>query len=254
MGCRRVLGNAAIASLRCPTIPRRDVDLQRYARSQRDAQGLLDRQQRQLLRVIGRRIPPDGHPVVRHLDAKAADAPARAQLDLAVQDQPQVLLGAAVLHTFGVLASGKVAAAVGCRLWHATCSTVECESNSRSKTVKISIPHPLGRDEAKRRIQGQLRQLRNQSAGLITAFEERWSGDVMELTAAVLATRITGRLRVEEQLVDVDVDLPWFLAALTSAVRQAIESNTRQLLEHECGIDISHARRPPHSGRQRLGH
>jgi hypothetical protein len=101
-------------------------------------------------------------------------------------------------------------------------------------TVKISIPHQLGREEAKKRIQGHLGELRSQSAGLITQFDERWSGDAMEFTAAVVATPITGRLQVEDQVVRVEVDLPWLLAALANGVKQAIETNTRQLLEHRC--------------------
>jgi hypothetical protein len=99
------------------------------------------------------------------------------------------------------------------------------------KSIQISIPHDLGRQEAKRRIEGHLGELRQQSAGLIGRFEEHWSGDSMEFTAAVLGTPITGRLQIEDQVVDVEVDLPWFLAALASGVRQTLESNTRLLLE-----------------------
>jgi putative polyhydroxyalkanoate system protein len=101
-------------------------------------------------------------------------------------------------------------------------------------TLKFSIPHQLGREEARRRIQGHLGQLRTRSAGLVSQFDERWSGDSMNFTAVVIASPVSGKLQVEEQVVQVEVDLPWLLAALAGSVQQAIESNTRQLLEHRC--------------------
>jgi Putative polyhydroxyalkanoic acid system protein (PHA_gran_rgn) len=100
------------------------------------------------------------------------------------------------------------------------------------RTLKISIPHQLGKEEAKRRIQGHFGHFRSQSASLMTQFDEHWSGDDMNFDATLLAAPITGHLRVEEELVDVEVDMPWFLAALSSAVRKVIEPNTRHLLEH----------------------
>lgn len=99
-------------------------------------------------------------------------------------------------------------------------------------TMKVSIPHQLSREEARQRIQGQLGQLRQQSAGLIGSFEERWSGDAMDFSAAVMGTPICGKLQVEDRAVHVEVELPWFLAALARPVTQALESNTRNLLEH----------------------
>jgi hypothetical protein len=102
------------------------------------------------------------------------------------------------------------------------------------KSIQISVPHDLGRQEAQRRIRGHLGEFRGQSAGLISRFDENWSGDNMEFTAWVLGTPITGRLQVEDQVIHAEVDLPWFLQALAGSVRQAIETNTRLLLEKPC--------------------
>jgi hypothetical protein len=66
----------------------------------------------------------------------------------------------------------------------------------------------------------------------MTGLDEHWAGDQMTFTAHVVGAPVTGRLSVEDRLVRVDVDLPWFLAALAGTVRQAVEQQTHQLLEH----------------------
>jgi hypothetical protein len=103
---------------------------------------------------------------------------------------------------------------------------------STSNTVTVCVPHRLTKDEARRRIQGQFVQLRTQTAGLMTQLDEHWSGDDMTFTAHIVGAPVTGRLRVEDTQVRVEVDLPWFLAALANSVRQAVAHQTHQLLEH----------------------
>src|SRR4051812_25219311 len=90
---------------------------------------------------------------------------------------------------------------------------------SRTETSAMSnltatVPHKLTRDEAKRRIQDQLGQLRQQQGQLLQNLQETWTGDRMDFSVAAMGQTVTGHLVVEDQAVQVEVALPWMLAML----------------------------------------
>lgn len=98
------------------------------------------------------------------------------------------------------------------------------------RNVEVSIPHRLGRAEARRRIVEGLPQLRGQ-LGALGRVQERWDGDVMHFTGAALGATVSGQLFVEDEVVRVEVALPWALALLVGGVKQSIEKEGRKLLE-----------------------
>jgi putative polyhydroxyalkanoate system protein len=98
--------------------------------------------------------------------------------------------------------------------------------------LTINIPHQLGRAEAKRRIQEQIQQLRQQHGAMLSKLEERWTGDRLDFTVVVLAQTLTGWAFVEDQAVRLEVELPWMLAVLAGPVKHRIEQQGRNLLGH----------------------
>jgi putative polyhydroxyalkanoate system protein len=100
------------------------------------------------------------------------------------------------------------------------------------QNLTINIPHQLGRAEARRRVQQEIDQLRQQHGGMVSRLEDRWTGDRLEFTVAVLGTTITGWAVVEDQVVQLEVVLPWMLAMLAGPVKQRIEQQGRNLLGH----------------------
>jgi predicted metal-dependent hydrolase len=86
------------------------------------------------------------------------------------------------------------------------------------KPVVVTVPHQLGKEEAKRRLQGSTGQIRSQLAGFGASVEDQWAGDRMNFAVAVLGQNICGRIDVEEELVRVEVDLPWMLAMLAEKI------------------------------------
>jgi predicted transcriptional regulator len=62
------------------------------------------------------------------------------------------------------------------------------------QNLTVSIPHQLGRAEARRRIEEQIRQVRQQHGGFVSRLEETWTGDTLAFTAVVMAQRLTGRV------------------------------------------------------------
>jgi hypothetical protein len=86
------------------------------------------------------------------------------------------------------------------------------------KPVVVTIPHQLGRDEARRRLQDGMGQIRSQLFGVGASVEDRWTEDRMAFDVAVLAQTISGRVDVGDNEVRLEVDLPWMLAMLAEKI------------------------------------
>jgi putative polyhydroxyalkanoate system protein len=102
--------------------------------------------------------------------------------------------------------------------------------------MTASIPHQLGRAEAKQRIQDQVELLRQRHGGALTSLQETWTGDTLQFSASAAGQSISGRLTVEDQLVHLSVTLPWLLRMLAGTIKYRIETEGRHLLarpEHD---------------------
>jgi putative polyhydroxyalkanoate system protein len=99
--------------------------------------------------------------------------------------------------------------------------------------LTISIPHQLGRMEAKRRIGELASQLEDQSGGMLKAVEQRWDGDTMHFVVGAAGQSISGTAQVTEQTVNLDIALPWMLSLLAGTVKKQIERQARDLLGHK---------------------
>ena len=99
------------------------------------------------------------------------------------------------------------------------------------KPVVVDIPHSLGRAEARRRLEEGFGRIRDQIAGNAIAFEETWSGDRLSFRAGALGQTVTGRLDVFDASVRIEVDLPWFLAAIAEKLKGRLRHEGALLLE-----------------------
>ena len=100
-----------------------------------------------------------------------------------------------------------------------------------AKPIVVDIPHDLGRAEARRRLEQGFGRLRGQIAGNVASVEETWSGDRLTFRAGALGQTVTGRLDVFDQSVRIEVDLPWFLAAVAEKLRGRLQQEGALLLE-----------------------
>ena len=96
--------------------------------------------------------------------------------------------------------------------------------------VTITIPHQLGREEAKRRIMEQAAQLQSQHGSMLQRVEQRWDGDTLHFLVGAVGQSLSGTLRVAEQNVHLEVALPWMLALLAGTVKAQLEREGRKLL------------------------
>jgi hypothetical protein len=96
--------------------------------------------------------------------------------------------------------------------------------------LTASIPHQLGREEAKRRIQEQIGAMRTQHGAMFSKLQETWNGDAMEFAATTMGQSVSGRLVVEESVLHVTVALPWMLSIMAGSIKHKLEEQGRQLL------------------------
>jgi hypothetical protein len=98
------------------------------------------------------------------------------------------------------------------------------------RNLTVSIPHRLGRAEARRRLQEEIPRFRSQ-LGAFGQVHERWDGDTMSFTGAIMGATVSGQLFVEDEVVRLEVELPWALAMIAGGFKQSIENEGRKLLE-----------------------
>lgn len=96
--------------------------------------------------------------------------------------------------------------------------------------LTVSIPHQLTRAEAKRKVEECLTQLRTQYGSTVTGLEERWTGDTLDFSFAVMGFAINGQAFVEDTAVRIDVALPWPAAMFAGDIKSRIEQEGRRLL------------------------
>ncbi len=93
----------------------------------------------------------------------------------------------------------------------------------------VSIPHQLTRVEAKQRVEELIDKFRQQYGGL-GQIERHWEGDTLHFTLSASGMRQAGQAFVEDQVVRVEVPLPWPLAMLAGNLTKQIEQEGRKLL------------------------
>jgi hypothetical protein len=100
-----------------------------------------------------------------------------------------------------------------------------------AKPVSVSIPHQLGRMEAKRRVDEGFADLsRHLGAGAVAQVDREWRDDRMSFAFTTLGQAISGHVTVADTAVTVEVLLPGFLAMIAGQVKGAVKKEGQLLL------------------------
>ena len=91
----------------------------------------------------------------------------------------------------------------------------------------MTVPHRLGRQEAKNRLQNGFSQARQAFPGL----DEQWTGDQMEFRMGALGQMVTGRIEVFDDLARIEVHLPGMLGWFGSTLGHRIGEQAKLMLE-----------------------
>jgi hypothetical protein len=99
------------------------------------------------------------------------------------------------------------------------------------KPIVVDIPHDLGREEARRRLETGFARIRQQIVGQALSVDERWEGERLNFSAAAFGQTASGRVDVFEKSVRIEVDLPWLLATIAEKVQRRTKREGVLLLE-----------------------
>ena len=103
-----------------------------------------------------------------------------------------------------------------------------------TKPITVNIPHHLGKDEARRRIEqgfGRIEQQMTSGLMAMVKLQNRWEGDRLHFEGGALGQKMTGRLDVLADSVQVQIDLPDLLAAIANRIAAGLTKETQKLLE-----------------------
>ncbi|MHB8884126.1 MAG: polyhydroxyalkanoic acid system family protein [Methylovirgula sp.] len=99
-----------------------------------------------------------------------------------------------------------------------------------SKSILITVPHALGKDEARRRVAAEIDLLKNAYIDKFAHSEVVWRGDAAEIRVVALTQEIKAHIDVAADSVRVEILLPWLLATLASKIESRLTTTARDTL------------------------
>lgn len=96
--------------------------------------------------------------------------------------------------------------------------------------ITISIPHQLGRAEARRRIEAGFAKIIQQLPGSGGATSERWDGDRLTFGVAVIGQTLRGAIDVLDAVVTIEIELPGVLGMIANGLRARLQKAGQLLL------------------------
>jgi putative polyhydroxyalkanoate system protein len=101
-----------------------------------------------------------------------------------------------------------------------------------SKPITLTIPHGLGREEARRRIAEGFQKIGGQfGAAAAKGLKTSWTGDRMDFQVQAMGQSVTGHVNVEDAVVAMEIMLPAMLAMMAGAVKERVREQGQLMLE-----------------------
>jgi hypothetical protein len=97
--------------------------------------------------------------------------------------------------------------------------------------IKVSIPHQLGRAEARRRIEAGFSKVVYQLPGSGGTCSERWEGDRLHFGVTTMGQTVAGVIDVLDTSVTIEVTLPGLLGMIASGLKDRLQKVGQLLLE-----------------------
>ena len=93
-----------------------------------------------------------------------------------------------------------------------------------------TVPHRLSQDEALRRIQGLLGEIKTQFTEKVSDLREEWDGDTSKFSFSAMGFSVSGTLTVKPSEVELSGDLPLAAAFLKGKIEATIRERAETLL------------------------
>ena len=98
------------------------------------------------------------------------------------------------------------------------------------RPIEVDLPHKLGKEEARRRIAGNIHKLQDQIPGGASHMDSSWSGDQLNLDLTAMGQSVSAQILVKETKVRLRVMLPPLLAMFARPIESALSAKGGDLL------------------------
>ena len=98
------------------------------------------------------------------------------------------------------------------------------------RPINVDLPHKLGRDEARRRIAGNIDSLAGHIPGGAADVRSHWIGDTLNLTVLAMGQEVKAEIGVEEKVVHCKIDLPGMLSLFAGPIEAFLKRKGDDLL------------------------
>ena len=96
--------------------------------------------------------------------------------------------------------------------------------------ISISIPHQLGRAEARRRIEAGFAKIIQQLPGAGGTCSERWDGDRLTFSVSAIGQTVSGVVDVLDASVMMQIELPGVLGMIAGGLKDRLQKVGQLLL------------------------
>jgi hypothetical protein len=109
----------------------------------------------------------------------------------------------------------------------------------------VIVPHQLGRQAARDRLERGLNRIRSEVEAHATAVESDWVDDRLTFSVRAMGQTFGGRMDVLDDAVRVEVDLPWLAALLAEPIATRIRQAGMRLLRRRRAVFMHGPSRSP---------
>jgi hypothetical protein len=99
------------------------------------------------------------------------------------------------------------------------------------KPIVVTLPHSLGAQEAQRRLEAGLGRLEREFQTVVTSSNVAWKANHAELAVGAMGQHVRAGIDVFDDLVRVEVQLPWILSRLQNKVAEFLERQGHRALQ-----------------------
>ena len=96
--------------------------------------------------------------------------------------------------------------------------------------LSVSIPNPLGQQEALTRLQGILAKMKERYQDQISDLTETWNDNVLTYEFKTYGFGIKGTMAVEDQAVKIDGELPFAAMMFKGKIEQELKTTIERWL------------------------
>lgn len=99
--------------------------------------------------------------------------------------------------------------------------------------ITVSIPHQLGRREARRRIETGFAKIIHVLPGSAGTCSERWDGDRLVFGVGAMGQTVSGVVSVLDDVVTMEIELPGVLGMIANGLKGRLEQAGQLLLKKD---------------------